>query len=173
MAAMGTVYIIKKIFFGIFVPLLLLLSFGSCQTSKAPKQQIITLVTTDTLVQERLVPVSTPEDSARVLALMQCDENGRVLLSWYEQQVSRNAELEFCLDSVGRLLAKFRTRQDTVYIEVADTTISQKEQKAEKETVVVEVEKPLTDWQNYLQTCGVIANIFIIVMAGVWFLKRG
>lgn len=169
---MGTVHIIKKILFGAFVPLLLLLSLGACHTPKVSKQQTITLVTTDTVIQERLVPISTPEDSARILALMKCDENGRVLLSWYEQQLSRNAELEFGLDSVGRLLAKFRTRPDTVYIEVADTTVNQKEQKESKETIVVEVEKPLTNWQNYLQTCGIIANIFVITLAGVWFLKR-
>lgn len=172
MVAMGAVHIIKRILFSTPV-LLLLLLLGACHTPKASKQQTITLVTTDTVIHERLVPISTPEDSARILALMQCDENGRVLLSWYEQQLSRNAELEFGLDSVGRLLAKFRTRPDTVYIEVADTTINQKEQKESKETVVVEVEKPLTNWQNYLQTCGMIANIFVIVLAGVWLLKRG
>lgn len=152
--------------------LLLTLLLTACATRRAVEQQTVTIVTTDTVVTERLVPVVSPEDSARILALMQCDENGRVLLSWYEQQVSRNAQLEFSLDSLGRLLARFRTRPDTVYIEVTDTTVNRKEQNEETKTVTVEVEKPLTRWQGYLQTCGMIANVFIIVLVGTWFLKR-
>lgn len=153
----------------LFIAMVLL---GACRTPRVSGQQTITLVTTDTVIQERLVPVLTPEDSARLLALMRCDENGRVLLSWYEQQVSRNAELEFSLDSLGRLLARFRTRPDTVYIEVADTTVNRKEQNEETQTITVEVEKPLTRWQGYLQTCGMIANVFVVVLVGTWFLRR-
>lgn len=156
----------------LFILLLLTLLLTACATRRAVEQQTVTIVTTDTVVTERLVPVVSPEDSARILALMQCDENGRVLLSWYEQQVSRNAQLEFSLDSLGRLLARFRTRPDTVYIEVTDTTVNRKEQNEETKTVTVEVEKPLTRWQGYLQTCGMIANVFIIVLVGTWFLKR-
>lgn len=156
----------------LFILLLLTLLLTACATRRAVEQQTVTSVTTDTVVTERLVPVVSPEDSARILALMQCDENGRVLLSWYEQQVSRNAQLEFSLDSLGRLLARFRTRPDTVYITVADTTVNRKEQNEETKTVTVEVEKPLTRWQGYLQTCGMIANVFIIVLVGTWFLKR-
>ena len=149
-----------------------LLLLGACRTPRVSEQQSIHIVTTDTVVRDRLIPVLAPEDSARILALMQCDENGRVLLSWYEQQVSRNAQLEFSLDSLGRLLARFRTRPDTVYVEVQDTTINRKTQTEETKTITVEVEKPLTRWQGYLQTCGMIANLFVIVLVGTWFMKK-
>jgi asparaginyl-tRNA synthetase len=56
--------------------------------------------------------------------------------------------------------------------EVVLTPDSKQPFELKAKTVTVEVEKPLTRWQGYLQTCGMIANLFVIVLVGTWFMKR-
>lgn len=141
-----------------------LMVIASCRSSRQATSSVAERTArTDTVIRERIVRVPTPEDSARLFALMRCDSNGRVLLAWYEQEVSRNAELKFSIDSLGRVIAKFRTMPDTVYVQVADTTVHREKTIIEKETVTVEVPARLSRWQSYLQVCGLSANILFII----------
>ena len=97
---------------------------------------------TDSIVVEKLVEVQLPPDSSTIRALLECDENGRVVLSWLDIANSRNAQAQLTIDSLGNLLAKMRTLPDTVYLPSKEVTVT-KEVK-----VPYPVEKELTRWQQ-------------------------
>ena len=97
---------------------------------------------TDSIVVEKLVEVQLPPDSSTIRALLECDENGRVILSWLDLANSKNAQAQLTIDSLGNLLAKMRTLPDTVYIPSKEVVIT-KEKK-----VPYPVEKELTSWQQ-------------------------
>lgn len=97
---------------------------------------------TDSIVVEKLVEVQLPPDSSTIRALLECDENGRVVLSWLDIANSRNAQAQLTIDSLGNLLAKMRTQPDTVYLPSKEVTVT-KEVK-----VPYPVEKELTSWQQ-------------------------
>lgn len=162
-----------RLSFWLVVGLLLIslaLFLSSCRSGKhlTNTNETLTEIRNDTTVIERLVPVSTSEDSARIRALLECDKNGRVLLSWYDQECSRNTQLRFLLDSLGRLMADFRVPADTVYVPVKDTTIINQQKTQEKERIEVPVEKKLNGFQRYLQTCGIVLNV--LLFAGLIYL---
>lgn len=141
---------------------------SACRTSRPTGKDTSSTVIErhDTTVVERLVPVPTPEDSARIRALLRCDENGRVLLAWYDQQCSRNAQLEFSLDSLGRLIANFKVLADTVYVPVKDTTISNTTNSELKEKDIITVPAELNSWQRFFITCGVVLCVVVILAVG-------
>lgn len=97
---------------------------------------------TDSIVVEKLVEVQLPPDSSTIRALLECDENGRVVLSWLDLANSKNAQAQLTIDSLGNMLAKMRTQPDTVYIPSKEVVIT-KEKK-----VPYPVEKELTSWQQ-------------------------
>lgn len=82
---------------------------------------------TQIIVHDKLVPVFRPADSASIRALLECDSNGRVVLSWLDMALSENARLQFKLDSMGNLMADFKVPSDTVFIPGKDSTIIQKQ----------------------------------------------
>lgn len=96
----------------------------------------------DSVVIEKLVEVQLPPDSSTIRALLECDENGRVVLSWLDIANSKNAQAQLTIDSLGYLLAKMRTQQDTIYLPSKEVTVT-KEVK-----VPYPVEKDLTRWQQ-------------------------
>lgn len=157
----------------LYIPLLLG-ALVSCRSAKqdTTSTTLVHLITTDTIVKERIVEVATPEDSARIKALLRCDSTGQVLLDWYEQECSKNAHLLFRLDSLGRMSADFRTDPDTVFVTVADTTVNRREEQNEQQTVTVEVEREWTRWESYLHVCGLILNIGILLFVIYLFIKR-
>ena len=157
----------------LYIPLLLG-ALVSCRSAKqdTTSTTVVHLITTDTIVKERIVAVATPEDSARIKALLRCDSTGQVLLDWYEQECSKNAHLLFRLDSLGRMSADFRTDPDTVFVTVADTTVNRREEQNEQQTVTVEVERQWTRWESYLHVCGLILNIGILLFVIYLFIKR-
>lgn len=118
---------------------------------------------TDSIVVEKLVEVQLPPDSSTIRALLECDENGRVVLSWLDIANSRNAQAQLTIDSLGNLLAKMRTLPDTVYLPSKEVTVT-KEVK-----VPYPVEKELTRWQHIKLELGgwafgiIIAFTLIIV----------
>lgn len=117
----------------------------------------------DSVVVEKLVEIQLPPDSSTIRALLECDENGRVVLSWLDIANSRNAQAQLTIDSLGNLLAKMRTKPDTVYLPSKKITVN-KEVK-----VPYPVEKELTKWQILFINLGklfvgiIIAFILIIV----------
>lgn len=96
---------------------------------------------TDSVVVEKLVEVQLPPDSAIIRALLECDENGKVVLNWLDIANSKNAQAQLTIDNLGNLLAKMRTRLDTVYLPSKEVIIT-KEVK-----VPYPIEKELTSWQ--------------------------
>lgn len=115
---------------------------------------------TDSVVIEKLVEVQLPPDSATIRALLECDENGKVVLNWLNIANSKNIQAQLTIDSLGNLLAKMRTQLDTVYLPSKEVVIS----KTEK--VPYPVEKELTRWQQFRIDVGgwVIVILCIVIL---------
>ena len=111
---------------------------------------------TQIIVHDKLIPVFRPSDSASIRALLECDSNGRVLLSWFDMAQSENAKLKFQLDSMGNLLADFKVPSDTVYIQGKDSTIIKAEVK------YIEVERKRNSWEKFCIGFTIIALLSII-----------
>lgn len=113
----------------------------------------------DSVVIEKLVEVQLPPDSSTIRALLECDENGRVVLSWLDIANSKNAQAQLAIDSLGNLIAKMRTKPDTIYKPSKEVTVT-KEVK-----VPYPVEKELTRWQQMKLELGGWAFGIIIAFA--------
>lgn len=134
---------------------LLISALWSCRSVKyVPVES-----TADSVVIEKLVEVQLPPDSATIRALLECDENGRVVLSWLDIANSRNAKAQLTIDSLGNLLAKMRTKPDTVFLPSKEVTVT-KEVK-----VPYPVERELTRWQQMKLELGGWAFGIIITAA--------
>ena len=117
---------------------LLISIFWSCRSVK----YIPIESSADSIVVEKLVEVQIPPDSSTIRALLECDEHGRVVLSWLDIANSRNTQAQLAIDSLGNLLAKMRTNPDTVYLPSKEVVVTKKEK------VPYPVEKELTRWQQ-------------------------
>ena len=126
----------------------------------------------DSVVVEKLVEVQLPPDSATIRALLECDENGRVVLRWLDIANSKNAQAQMTIDSLGNLLAKMRTQPDTVYLPSKEVVVSKMEK------VPYPVEKELTRWQQFRLDVGgwaigiVIITILFVVSRIVYKLRK-
>ena len=127
--------------------------FLGCKTGK---HLISTDSHTQIIVHDKLIPVFRPSDSASIRALLECDSNGRVLLSWFDMAQSENVKLRFQLDSMGNLLADFKVPSDTVYIQGKDSTIIKAEVK------YIEVERKRNSWEKFCIGFTIIALLSII-----------
>ena len=144
----------------VLAPFMCLLLVCSCKTKYVPIES-----KTDSVVVEKLVEVQLPPDSATIRALLECDENGKVVLSWLDIANSRNAQAQLTIDSMGNLLAKMKmpSKQVTVTKEVK---------------VPYPVEKELTKWQKLCINVGgwaigiVIITILVVVGRMVYKLKK-
>ena len=140
----------------VFIIILMASAIWSCR----PTRNIpVEIVRTDSVVVEKQVEVPIPPDSATIRALMECDENGRVILRWLDIANSKNAQAQLTIDSLGNLLAKMRTEPDTVYLPSKEVTVT-KEVK-----VPYPVEKELTRWQKIKIELGGWAFGIIIAFA--------
>lgn len=115
--------------------------------------------TADSIVVEKLVEVQLPPDSATIRALLECDENGKVVLSWLDIANSKNAQAQLTIDSLGNLLAKMKTQPDTIYKPSKEVIVT-KEVK-----VPYPVDKELTRWQQMKLELGGWAFGIIITAA--------
>lgn len=131
-------YIMDKVSWCItLAPFMFLVLICSCRTVKyVPVES-----NADSIVVEKLVEVQLPPDSATIRALLECDENGKVVLSWLDIVNSKNAQAQLTIDSLGNLLAKMKTQPDTIYLPTKEVVVSKKEK------VPYPVEKELTRWQ--------------------------
>ena len=135
--------------------ILLMSTICSCRSVKyVPVESSV-----DSIVVEKLVEVQLPPDSATIRALLECDENGKVVLSWLDIANSKNAQAQLTIDSLGNLLAKMRTQPDTIYKPSKEVTVT-KEVK-----VPYPVEKELTRWQQMKLELGGWAFGIIIAFA--------
>ena len=147
----------RKFFFFIVAIIATLLT--SCRTVQEAERE--TVYRTDTVVSTHIVTVTTPPDSASIEALLRCDSAGNVLIDALAIEQSKNAQLQFEIDKKNRLLAKFKSQPDTVYIPVADTTITTTDTSKEKE--YVEVERKRTIWESFLIVCGLIGCMIFCI----------
>lgn len=135
--------------------ILLMSAICSCRTVK----YIPVESKADSVVVEKLVEVQLPPDSATIRALLECDENGKVVLNWLDIANSKNAQAQLTIDSLGNLLAKMKTQSDTVYLPSKEVTVT-KEVK-----VPYPVEKELTRWQKLcVNVSGLAFGIVIITI---------
>ena len=125
---------------------------------------------TDSVIIEKLVEVQLPPDSATIRALLECDEHGRIVLRWLDIANSKNAKAQITIDSLGNLLAKMKTKPDTVYMPSKEVVISKKEK------VPYPIEKELTRWQQVRLNIGgwTLGIVLVAILIGVGriFYKR-
>ena len=114
---------------------------GGCSRKAIPTKEIVT----ETVYKDRVVNVVNPADSGRLVALLRCDSANNVIMDELSLALTDKMLADVSLDSVGRLLASFRTRVDTIRVAVTDTIIKQSDKRIE----VVEVERKLNGWQRF------------------------
>ena len=159
-------YIMGKVFRCItLAPFMCLFFVCSCRTVKyVPVESNV-----DSVVVEKLVKVQLPPDSATIRALLECDENGKVVLSWLDIANSKNAQAQLTIDSLGNLLAKMKTQPDTVYLSSKEVTVTNEVK------VPYPVEKELTKWQKLCVNVGGWAIgivIITILVIGSWMISK-
>lgn len=146
-------------------PFMCLILICSCRTVKyVPVES-----NADSVVVEKLVEVQLPPDSAIIRALLECDENGKVVLSWLDIANSKNAQAQLTIDSLGNLLAKMKTQPDTVYLSSKEVTVTNEVK------VPYPVEKELTKWQKLCVNVGGWAIgivIITILVIGGWMISK-
>ena len=114
---------------------------GGCSRRAIPTKEVVT----ETVYRDRVVKVAHPADSGRLVALLRCDSANNVIMDELSVALTERMMADVRLDSVGRLLAGFRTKRDTIKVCVTDTIVRQ----AEKRIEVVRVEKKLNAWQRF------------------------
>lgn len=119
----------------------------------------------DSVVVEKLVEVRLPPDSSTIRALLECDENGKIVLSWLDIANSRNAQAQLTIDSLGNLLAKMRTQQDTIYLPSKEVTVTKEEK------VPYPVEKELTRWQQFRLDVGGWSIVILCIAILLFVIK--
>lgn len=153
----------------LFVAIMLAMSIV-CSSCRTPKPSVTTVTEYDSIFVEKLVPYPLPEDTARIRALLECDENGKVVLRWFDEEHTKRVKLQFKLDSLGNLLANFETARDTVYLLVKETTVGKKTMT--QSIVTREVEKKLNWWQKLFVWTGGSVWIVGIVILMIWANKK-
>jgi len=121
-------------------------------------------VETRTTVTERLVEVQTPADSAWLQALLECDENNRVLLrSMDERKTSgMQSELQITQEPLsGKSLLRYAVIRvpEKIYVPAKDSIVF-------KETQITVTANALTGWQWFQIWAGrLLLLLFIIYIA--------
>lgn len=133
----------KKIISYLISACMVLLLLFSCKA----KQQVIA-EQRDSVYIERLVPVPVPADSATINALLECNTNGRVVLSRLRTESTRNAYLTFLLDSLGNLQMETIVKRDTLYVKSDSIRIK------EVVTQYQYIEKQLGRWDSFILRFG-------------------
>ena len=141
------------------IVLFFILIWGSVFLGCKSGKHLVSDSHTQIIVHDKLVPVFRPADSASIRALLECDSNGRVMLSWLDMAQSENARLRFQLDSMGNLLADFKVPSDTVFIPGKDSTVIQ------KSVQMIEVERRLTPWQKFCMVFTIVVLILFVLLS--------
>ena len=147
-----------------------ILTLSGCRTKIQP---VAIENRTDSIYIDKLVPYPMPADSASIRALMECDENGKVVLRWLDMANTKNVELMFALDSLGNVIANMRVPRDTLYLPSKEIYVDRKVE------VPVEVERKLSKWEQFKMDVGgwAIGAISGLLLIGigyviVWLIKK-
>ena len=125
----------------------------------------------DSIYIDKLIPYPMPVDSASIRALMECDENGKVVLRWLDMANTKNVELMFALDSLGNVIANMRIPRDTVYLPSKEIYVDRKVE------VPVEVERKLSKWEQFKMdiggwAIGGLLGLFLLEIGRVYFIVK-
>lgn len=127
----------------------------------------------DSIYIDKLVPYPMPADSASIRALMECDENDKVVLRWLDMANTKNVELMFALDSLGNVIANMRVPKDTLYLPSKEIYVDRKVE------VPVLVEKELSRWESFKievggWPIGLLSGCLIVCVSYVvrWMIRR-
>lgn len=141
-----------------------------CKT-KAPT--VVLNHRTDSIYIDKLIPYPLPADSASIRALMECDENGKVVLRWLDMANTKNVELLFTVDSLGEVLADMKVKRDTVFLPARETIVTKEVE------VPVPVEKELSRWEKVKievggWAIGLLSGCFVIGIGYVvrWLISK-
>lgn len=144
---------------------LLISLFTSCRTriQYVPVESRI-----DSIYVDRLIPYPLPADSASIRALMECDENGKVILRWLDMANSENVQLMFTIDSLGNVIANMKIPHDTLYLPSKEIYVDR------KVDVPIPVERELSRWDAFKievggWTIGVLSGCLVV---GIGYLVR-
>lgn len=128
---------------------------------------------TDSIYIDRLIPYPLPVDSASIRALMECDENGKVILRWLDIANSNNIELQFKIDSLGQVIANMKVKPDTLYLPSKEILVDRKVE------VPVVVEQKRSKWEQFKMdvggwTIGILSGLLLfgIGYVIVWLVKK-
>lgn len=132
------------------ISMIVLLMF-SCRSANEVIEQ-----RTNSIYIQRLIPITLPADSSKIKALLECNDNNRVVVSQLMIEKSKNTELNFLLDSLGNLSIQSITRHDTIYLKSEE--ISTKVFVTEFKEVPAE----FTNWERFVLKFGT-AMFWIIV----------
>lgn len=128
---------------------------------------------TDSIYIDRLIPYPQPADSASIRALMECDENGKVVLRWLDIANTKNVQLQFVIDSLGQVIADMKVNPDTLYLPSKEIYVDRKIE------VPVEVERKLSKWEQFKMdvggwAIGVLSGLLILGVGYivVWLVRR-
>ena len=143
-----------------FFLLLILLIVGIAPGCKTGSKAVSTADSTRVEVREKLIPVVNPADSANIRALLECNEEGEVLMKAYDSEVSKNAALKVKFDSLGRLDVKVKVVHDTIFIPGKDSI------RIEYKERTIEVERKLSPWEKFCKRFTLIMIIILILFFG-------
>ena len=115
----------------------------------------------------QLVPVVLPDEGASASALLECAENGAVLLSRFEVETSKNARMTLMIDSMNNLSVEAIVERDTVFLKQDSVIITRDVLKTE----IAYKEKELSIWQNVRLWAGNVSIILIVIVIGYLFFK--
>lgn len=114
-----------------------------------------------------------PIDSASIRALMECDENGKVVLRWLDIANTKNVQLQFVIDSLGQVIADMKVKPDTLYLPSKEIYVDR------KIDVPVEVERKHTKWEQFKMdvggwAIGVLSGLLLLGIGYVivWLIKK-
>lgn len=140
--------------FVIFLGLTILSLIGCSNTKYVPLNNEVRVVE-----KETLVPMPMPQDSASIVAWLECDEKGKVVLKWLDAERSKNARLQFSLDSIGKMVAKMKTVPDTVYLPSKEIILEKRVE------VPVPIERKLSYFEKLkIKASGAIYSIIAILV---------
>ncbi len=120
----------------------------------------------DSIVIEKLIPYALPEDSAKIRALLECDENGKIVLKWFDEEHTKRMRLQFSLDSLGYLMTTAKTELDTVYL--PHTIINVGKNRISQSIATIYIEKKLSWWKVALIWTGGIVWLIAIIALVYW-----
>jgi hypothetical protein len=133
----------------------ILLVITSC--NPMPIQEVP--VKTQTIIRERVVPVTVSADSALVNMLLSCDSSNQVMLKELTEIKSASVSTAFKQRS-DNFEIKFKTLHDTIYVPVIDTVVIE-----EKPVIVekTEIVYKMKSWQKTFMYIGIALTILIFL----------